>query len=158
MNAVLFSSARTQTGRDCWSTPQSLFDELHSEFSFDLDACATKWNAKVKRYYSPRINGLSQRWAGTVWMNPPYSQIPKWVRKAWISSLLGATVVGLLPARTDTRWWFDYVLKAKEIRFLKGRIRFGDGRGAAPFPSCVAVWETGYSGEPKVVWVSKYAR
>lgn len=134
--SVHFSSAT-----DLWSTPDSLFGELDREFHFSLDVCASPQNAKCKAYFTKAQNGLEQPWTGTCWMNPPYGRdIGRWVRKAHESSLNGATVVCLIPARTDTAWWHDYVTKADEVRFVRGRLRFGDAKNAAPFPSAIVVF------------------
>lgn len=134
---VHFSSAT-----DLWATPQRLFDELQSEFHFTLDVCAIAANAKCPHFYSPAEDGLVQPWTGVCWMNPPYGRaIGLWVAKAYRAALAGATVVALLPARTDTTWWHDYVVKAKDIRFLRGRIRFGEAKHSAPFPSTVVVFD-----------------
>lgn len=136
MDAVMYSRKT-----DLWETPQDLFDKLNTEFHFDLDVCALPENAKCDRYYTPEANGLVQVWDGVCWCNPPYGrQIWKWVRKAQISSFLGATVVMLLPARTDTRWFHDYILYRSEIRFLKGRLKFGGAKWSAPFPSMIVVF------------------
>ena len=124
-----------------WSTPQGLFDALDAEFHFTTDVCADASNAKCAHYFSPAQDGLRQRWEGTVWCNPPYgAEISRWVQKAFEASLYGATVVCLLPARTDTRWWHQYVLPFAEIRYLPGRQRFGEGGNSAPFPSAVVVF------------------
>lgn len=124
-----------------WATPQGLFDSLNLEFNFQLDVCATEENAKCPRFYSRKENGLLQPWVGVCFCNPPYgSQIRHWIQKAFQSSLEGATVVLLIPARTDTHYWHDYVTKASEIRFLKGRLRFGGSPNSAPFPSAVVVF------------------
>ena len=134
---MYFSSAT-----DLWATPQSLFDELNYEFHFTLDVCAIPDNAKCPMFYSPAEDGLSQPWTGVCWMNPPYGRaIGLWVARAYRAALTGATVVALLPARTDTTWWHDYVVKAKDIRFLRGRIRFGEAKYSAPFPSAVVVFD-----------------
>lgn len=134
MNKEVMFSSKT----DLWGTPQDLFDELDAEFHFDLDVCALPDNAKCKRYYTPEMDGLSQKWGGCCWCNPPYGrQIGKWVRKAAES---GTTVVMLLPARTDTKWFHDYILGKAEIRFLKGRLKFGGCNNSAPFPSMVVVF------------------
>jgi len=134
---VHFSSAT-----DLWATPQRLFDELHHEFKFTLDVCAIPENAKCPQFYSPAEDGLSQPWTGVCWMNPPYGRaIGLWVARAYRAALTGATVVALLPARTDTTWWHEYVVKAKDIRFLRGRIRFGEAKYSAPFPSAVVVFD-----------------
>lgn len=123
-----------------WSTPQDLFDALNAEFKFSLDVCATKELAKCKRFFSPEQDGLAQNWTGICWMNPPYgSEIPSWIEKASQSADSGATVVCLVPARTDTAWWWDFISYA-EVRFLRGRLRFGGASAGAPFPSAVVVF------------------
>lgn len=126
---------------DSWSTPQALFDELDREFGFTLDACALPDNAKCERYFTPEQDALRQSWEGVVFMNPPYGrEIGRWMAKAYASALLGkATVVCLVPARTDTGWWHDYCAKG-EMRFIRGRLRFGDGKKDAPFPSAIVVF------------------
>jgi len=125
-----------------WETPQELFDKLNAKFHFETDVCATSENAKCARYYTPEEDGLRQNWQGVCWMNPPYGrEVGKWVRKAYDSALQGdATIVCLLPSRTDTAWWHDYVLRAKlegfaDIRFLRGRLKFVGSKNSAPFPS-----------------------
>ncbi len=126
---------------DAWETPQALFDALDREFQFEVDVCATADNAKCARYFTPEQDGLRQRWEGTCWMNPPYgAEIGRWVQKAYESSLFGATVVCLLPARVDTRWWHQYVTLAAQIRYLPGRLRFGGAKHSAPFPSAIVVF------------------
>lgn len=132
---VMFSSATDQ-----WATPQSFFDNLNDEFHFETDVCALPENAKCLQYYTPEQNGLTQTWTGTCWMNPPYGRaISKWIQKAYESSIGGATVVCLVPARTDTAWWHDYCMKG-EIRFVRGRLRFGSAKTSAPFPSAVVIF------------------
>jgi phage N-6-adenine-methyltransferase len=126
---------------DMWETPQDLFDELDREFGFTLDVCAVKSNAKCPRFFSPLEDGLAQTWEGVCWCNPPYGRkIGKWVQKAFESARRGATVVMLVPARTDTAWWHDYIQGYAEIRFLRGRLKFGGGANSAPFPSAIAVF------------------
>lgn len=126
---------------DMWETPQDLFDNLDSEFHFTLDVCAVKENAKCKNFYSPEQDWLSQPWTGHVWCNPPYGrQIGKWVRRALFASAAGATVVMLLPARTDTKWFHEYIYHKAEIRFIRGRIKFNGVKGNAPFPSMVCIF------------------
>jgi phage N-6-adenine-methyltransferase len=133
---------------DMWSTPQALFDELDAEFGFTLDVCATKGNAKCRKFFTEADDGLAQEWRGTCWMNPPYGDaIVGWVRKAYESSLLGTVVVCLVPARVDTGWWWDYC-RHGQIRFLRGRLKFGDGANSAPFPSAVVV----FPHAPSVIW------
>lgn len=129
----LFSSAT-----DMWETPQNFFDELDKEFHFSCDVCATRENAKCAKFYTPEQDGLKQTWGGTLWMNPPYGrEIGKWVKKASESN---ATVVCLLPARTDTRWFHDYIYGKAEIRFVRGRLKFGGSKNSAPFPSMVVIF------------------
>ena len=133
--AVMFSSKKTE-----WETPQHLFNKLNDEFVFEVDVCATASNTKCEKYYNPEINGLQQEWKGVCWMNPPYGrEISKWIEKAYSESQKEATVVCLLPARTDTIWWHDYCLKG-EIRFIKGRLKFGNSKNSAPFPSAVVIF------------------
>ena len=135
INSGLFTS-----NTDMWATPQEFFNRLNEEFNFELDVCAIAENAKCEKYYSPEIDGLKQEWVGMVWMNPPYGRnIGEWVKKAYESSLKGATVVCLIPARTDTKYWHEYCMKG-EIRFVKGRLKFGDSKNSAPFPSAVVIF------------------
>lgn len=124
-----------------WATPQKFYNMLDSKFKFETDVCAIPENAKCENFYSPEQNGLKQDWKGTCWMNPPYGrEIVAWVEKAYISAKEnGATVVCLVPARVDTRWWHDYCAKG-EITFLKGRLKFGDSKNSAPFPSAIVVF------------------
>lgn len=141
--AVHYSSAT-----DEWATPQDLFDTLHAEFDFTLDVCALDSSAKCQHYFTPETDGLAQDWTGTCWMNPPYGDvIGQWVKKAHDSALEGATVVCLVPARVDTGWWWDFC-RHGEIRFLRGRLKFGGSPNSAPFPSAVVV----FGVEPRVVW------
>ena len=133
VNKGLFTS-----NTDLWATPQDFYDRLDQEFRFDLDVCALPENAKCARYFSPDDDGLKQEWNGTVWCNPPYGrQIGKWVEKAYKS---GCTVVMLLPARTDTGWFHDYIYGKAEIRFVRGRLKFGESKNGAPFPSIVVIY------------------
>lgn len=129
---------------DQWGTPQELFDELNAKYKFTLDVCASDWNHKCERYFDEAINGLEQDWSNEVcWMNPPYGrEISKWMAKAFESSRGGATVVCLVPARTDTRWWHDYAMRG-QIEFLRGRLKFESPTGtkdAAPFPSAIVLY------------------
>ena len=126
---------------DMWETPQDFFNNLDDEFHFTLDVCATPENAKCMKYYTPEQDGLCQMWDGICWCNPPYGrQIGKWVKKAYCSTFNGTTTVMLLPARTDTRWFHDYINKKAEIRFIKGRLKFGGSNNNAPFPSMVVIF------------------
>lgn len=127
---------------DDWGTPRELFAGLDHEFTFGLDACATADNAKCSRWYSIEDDGLTQPWHpfSPVWVNPPYGKgIGLWMEKAYQESRMGATVVALVPSRTDTAWWHDHVMRADEIRFIRGRVSFY-GRAPAPFPSAIVVW------------------
>ena len=118
-----------------WETPQWLFDH------FDLDVCATEKTAKVTKYYTKENDGLQNLWSDRNWMNPPYGrEVVKWVKKAYEESLRGNLTVCLLPARPDTRWWHDYVMKADVIHFVKGRLKFGNNNNSAPFPSCIVIF------------------
>ncbi|PTF10627.1 DNA N-6-adenine-methyltransferase [Staphylococcus devriesei] len=126
-----------------WATPQNLFDELNDEFNFTLDPCATDENAKCGKYFTIEDDGLSKDWSkDVVFMNPPYGrEIKKWIKKAYEESLNGATVVCLIPARTDTTYWHDFIFdKANDIRFLRGRLKFGNSKNSAPFPSAIVVY------------------
>ncbi len=142
LNAGLMSSNSHE-----WETPQGFFDILNAEFHFTLDAAASSVNAKCARYFTVADNALLCPWNGVVWCNPPYGRIiGKFVRRGWEMAQNGATVVMLIPARTDTRYWHEYVMKAAEIRFLRGRLYFTNNRrqsGGAPFPSAVIVFERG---------------
>ena len=122
-----------------------MYDALNAEFNFTLDPCADDKNHKCGKYYTKEQNGLNYSWGGEhVFCNPPYSEIDKWVRKAWEESAKYNTVVVLLiPARTDTRYFHDYIYHRSEIRFLKGRLKFGDSKNPAPFPSMIVVFRSG---------------
>ncbi len=136
--SVHFSSAT-----DLWSTPQDFFDKQNAIHGFTLDVCATADNAKCARYFTEADDGLAQPWHGVCWMNPPYGRtIGLWMRKAYESHLTGATVVCLVPSRTDTRWWHDYAMKG-QIEFIRGRLKFGDAKNSAPFPSALVVFSKG---------------
>tara|TARA_R110002020_G_C16193893_1_gene765728 strand:- start:506 stop:982 length:477 start_codon:yes stop_codon:yes gene_type:complete len=126
-----------------WVTPQYIFNELDKEFGFTLDPCASEENAKCDKYYTIDDDGLSQDWSkDVVFMNPPYGRdLIKWIKKAYDESLNGALVVCLIPSRTDTRYWHDFIFPHAEIRFLKGRLYFGDGRGRSPFPSAIVIFD-----------------
>ena len=132
--------------KDDWETPQALFDKLNNIYKFTLDPCATHENAKCEKYYTKEDNGLSKDWGGEiVFMNPPYGrEIGKWVKKAYEESLKGAIVVCLIPARPDTKYYHNYIFPyAKDIRFIKGRLKFDNGTGVfspAPFPSAIIVF------------------
>lgn len=141
----------TSSGEE-WGTPQTLFNRLNKEFNFTLDICASKENAKCPKYYTKEEDALKQEWGGVIWMNPPYGRkIGNWVKKAKEAATQGkATVVCLLPARTDTAWWHDYAMKANEIRLIRGRLKFGDGKGSAPFPSAIVVFKKGLTSPIRI--------
>ncbi len=130
-----------------WSTPQHFFDELNDEFKFTLDPCCTKETAKCKKFFTISDNGLDQDWSyDIVFMNPPYGrEIKHWIKKAHDEFLKGSKIVCLIPSRTDTKYWHDYIFplyyKGKiEIRFLKGRLKFGNSVNSAPFPSALIIY------------------
>lgn len=140
MNTDVMFSSRT----DNWATPTDLFNKLNEEFHFDLDPCANDENHKCDRYFTKEQDGLKQNWGGSrVFCNPPYGkEINKWVLKCSEESKKNNTlVVMLMPARTDTRWFHDYIYGKAEIRFLKGRLKFGESKNPAPFPSMIVVFK-----------------
>ena len=131
-----------------WGTPQDTFDRLNEEFHFTLDPCASHLNHKCEKYYTIKEDGLSKSWAGErVFMNPPYGNAASnWIAKAYFESQYAEIIVGLLPARTDTRWFHDYVYHKSEIRFIKGRLKFvgpNGTAGTATFPSMLVIWGGG---------------
>lgn len=143
---ALFSSKKMD-----WCTPQDLFDKLNHHFQFALDAAATQDNAKCNLYFTPETDGLRQSWdvGGAVFVNPPYGkEIGQWVEKAHEESQKGITIVMLIPARTDTRYFHKYIYGKAEMFFIQGRLRFvdekGKTKGSAPFPSMVVVYNRRY--------------
>ncbi len=144
MNTDVMFSSKDMT----WETPQEFFNEVNKEFNFNLDVCATDSTAKCDKYFTPEIDGLTKSWRGVCWMNPPYGrEIRDWVRKAHAEALSGNTIVALLPARTDTRWFHNYIYGFFEIRFIKGRLKFGNAKNSAPFPSMLVIFKDGYNEE-----------
>lgn len=138
LNSGMFTS-----NTDEWATPQDFFERLNEEFRFTLDVCATPENAKCKRFFTKEQDGLAQDWGKeTVWCNPPYGrEIWKWCKRCYEHSVGGGgTAVMLIHARTDTAWFHDYVYGKAEIRFVRGRLKFGGARWNAPFPSMVAIY------------------
>jgi phage N-6-adenine-methyltransferase len=137
-NNVHFSSQTNE-----WSTPQDFFDTLNTEFNFNLDVCANTENHKCPMWFNQEEDGLSKSWDNSrVFCNPPYGrEIGKWVKKA--SEAVGGVVVMLIPARTDTRYFHEYIYQKLnvEIRFLKGRLKFGGSKNSAPFPSMVVIFK-----------------
>lgn len=142
LNKSLFSSEKTD-----WCTPQQFFDKLNDEFHFVLDAAATYKTSKCEKCFTPNEDGLKQNWdvGGAVYCNPPYGkEIGLWVKKAYEEAQKGITIVMLIPARTDTKYFHEYIYHKAEIRFVKGRLKFTDEngipKGTAPFPSMVVIY------------------
>jgi phage N-6-adenine-methyltransferase len=150
--ALMFSKAS-----DEWSTPQNFYDALDAEFSFDYDAAASRENRRRVLYFGldhcdPKLRDALtvpwDEWGDSFWLNPPYSKCREFIAKAALEASNGCTVVCLVPSRTDTRWWHDYVWDRErhttrpgvEIRFIKGRLTFGGATAGAPFPSVVIVF------------------
>lgn len=137
----MLTSGLISSTTDEWATPQALFDTLNATFHFTLDPCATPENAKCAKFYTKEQDGLKQDWGGEViWCNPPYGrEIGKWIQKC--AEHRGVAVM-LIPARTDTRWWHSYIDKNPDahVYFIKGRLKFGDGKNPAPFPSAIVVY------------------
>lgn len=125
MNKIPMTSIRQD-----WRTPKAFYQALNAEFNFVYDPCPS----------NHKNDGLFLDWDGPAFINPPFKGIEKWVKKAYEESQLGKIMVMLIPSRTDTRWWHDYCMKADEIRFIKGRLQYGDCKKQAPFPSCIIVF------------------
>jgi site-specific DNA-methyltransferase (adenine-specific) len=141
----MISEALYSHGKNNWGTPQAFFDKLNEEFNFTIDLAAEEWSAKCQRFYTIEDNALRQDWGKERgFLNPPYGRkTGHWLRKAYESSLNGATIVLLLPARTDTKWFHRWILGKAEIRFVKGRLVFelpGKESVGAPFPSMVVIY------------------
>lgn len=145
INKGLFTS-----NTDNWATPQWFFDKLNEKHKFTLDVCASKTNNKCDKFFTLEDNGLKQSWKGeTCWMNPPYGkEIKYWIEKAYKEALLGTTIVMLLPARTDTKWFHEFIYEPYKkddgpiinIEFIKGRLKFGNSKNSAPFPSMIVTY------------------
>ena len=121
-----------------WETPQELFDELNKEFGFTVDVCANDKNHKCKKYYTELSDGLWYSWENeVVWCNPPYNNATEWIKKA-VNTYHCLTIM-LIPARTDTRWFHEYIYNKYEIRFIKGRLKFGNSLNNAPLPSMIII-------------------
>lgn len=147
VDPALFSSSS-----DEWETPQWLFDKLDQEYHFICDAAATPLNKKCDIYLT---DALSRRWIyKSIWVNPPYSKIGEFIKKAYNESCGGATVVCLLPSRTDTKWWHEFVMHSHEVMFIKGRLKFSGSKNSAPFPSCIVVFK-GYTEGPFISTIRK---
>jgi phage N-6-adenine-methyltransferase len=137
-DTVLFRS-----DSDEWETPRWLFDKLDKEFDFFMDAAASGDNKLCQVYCDKFLSALDRDWCKRTFLNPPYSQISAFIKKAYEESQKGATVVCLIPSRTDTVYWHSYVMKAIEIRFIKGRLKFSGSKNGAPFPSCIVIFKPG---------------
>jgi phage N-6-adenine-methyltransferase len=148
MNNIHFSSAT-----DEWPTPSDFFAELNRRYRFTLDPCATPENATCPTFFTREQDGLRQDWgAHRVFCNPPYGRvIGKWVRKCFEASQRGALVVLLVPARTDTRWFHNWVRGKADVEFIRGRLRFGDAKTGAPFPSMLAVYDLSLRNDTRPV-------
>ena len=140
----LTRAAYASSASDEWATPGDFFAVVEREFGpFDLDPCCTAESAKAPHFYTLADDGLAQTWGFRVWLNPPYSKISDWMAKAHATAAAGlGSVVCLVPARTDTRWFWRYALPAS-VLLLPGRLKFGDGRNSAPFPSALVVMRPG---------------
>lgn len=139
LNEGMFSGDRGD-----WETPQAFYDLVDAEFGFTLDAAASPENAKAPDFYTIEDDALSRLWQGTVWVNPPYGRgMDAWVRKGYEASRGGATVVMLIPARTDTGYWHEFCMKASEIRLIRGRLVFVGASENAPFPSALIIFRPG---------------
>lgn len=139
MNTSVMFSSKT----DQWETPQAVFDELNREFGFNLDPCADEENHKCERFFTAAEDGLKQDWGGyRVFCNPPYGRaLPAWVEKCYREGCKDNTLVVLLiPARTDTTYFHDFIQHRAEIRFIRGRLKFGNSKTGAPFPSMIVVF------------------
>lgn len=131
---MTFNRALLSSFKQDWKTPKKIYEELNKEFHFDFDPCPSdikvNWNN----------NGLSIDWGNSNFVNPPYKEINKWISKAYKEWKKGKTIVLLIPSRTDTKWWHEFIMQATEIRFIKGRLKFEGAKNSAPFPSCVVIF------------------
>ena len=138
-----------------WGTPPEIFEPLNKEFGFTVDVCAIEENAKCEKYFTPEMDGLRQSWANEVcWCNPPYgTSVVKWCKKALAETENGTTTILLIPCRTNTNWWHDFVMPFAEIRFLRGRVRFIQNgiqfTQAFPFPLSYVIYRAGKSFNKK---------
>ena len=160
MNTELMFSKKS----DMWATPQNFFDKVNQEFNFTLDVCAVEENAKCLSFFSPEDDGLSKEWSGVCWCNPPYSDTASWTRKCVTEAYRGVTTALLIPARTDTKYFQNDILRYSilnkdreeyaietELRFLPGRLKFGDGKNSAPFPSVLVIFRKKVNEKPLIV-------
>lgn len=130
---------------DEWYTPINFFKELDHEFNFTLDPCGCYESHLCKKYFDKFIDGMAQSWKDEiVFCNPPYSQVKQWVFKCWFENFYhNALVVLLIPARTDTKYFHQYIYNQPnvEIRFIKGRLKFSNSKNSAPFPSMLVIFK-----------------
>lgn len=143
VSKVLFSSINQN-----WRTPKVFYENLNKEFHFDFDPCPS----------NPITDGLNNEWGKSNFVNPPYRDIAKWIRKGYEEYLKGKTVVFLIPSRTDTKWWHEYVMQASEIRFIKGRLKFEGAKSSAPFPSCVVVFKSAIDKEKSDIKMAELSK
>lgn len=140
MNTEVMFSSKT----DNWSTPDSFYKLALEKYNINpiLDVCADSQNTRCKLFYTKKEDGLKQEWDKDFWMNPPYGRnIQHWIKKAYNSCVkYNVEGVMLLPARTDTKWFHDYIYNKSEIHFIKGRLKFGDSKNSAPFPSILVIY------------------
>lgn len=130
------------TSSDEWETPKDLFEKLNNRYHFLADVCASDLNHKCDKYFTKETDGLIQEWPKVCWCNPPYSNITAWVKKAYNEAQKGSIIVMLIPARTDTRWFHDYIymMYGVEVEFLKGRLKFSGSKWNAPSPSMIVTF------------------
>lgn len=126
MKKIPFTSASQD-----WRTPKTTYDGLNAEFGFKDDPCPS----------GSHIDGLNREWQSPAYVNPPFKDIAKWVAKAWEEYAKGKIVVMLIPSRTDTQWWHRFIMRATEIRFIQGRLKYEGAKFNAPFPSCVVIFK-----------------
>lgn len=150
----IFDRNKFESGKQEYETPTSIFNPLNTEFDFTIDVCADSNNKKVNAYYSIEDDALTKTWSGVCWMNPPFGEVKKWIKKAYEESRKdNCVVVCLIPAKTNTRWWHQYCMKS-EIRFIEGRPKFEGCEHGLPFPLAVVVMGTKYVGQFKAFKLS----
>jgi phage N-6-adenine-methyltransferase len=143
-----FDANRFKSTNQAGETPLELFNKINNEFHFTLDVCADDANHKVDKYFTEKENALIQDWGNNVcWMNPPYKNMKQWIVKAYQESLKGATVVCLVPSRTNTNWWHEYCMKG-EIRFIKGRPKFKGYKHGLPQPLSIVIFRPNQYKQP----------
>ena len=131
MNKINKFKGLSSSVRSAWKTPESLYTKLNDEFHFDFDPCPS----------NPTFDGLQIEWQECNFCNPPYGDlIGKWIAKGYLEWQKGKTVVFLIPSRTDTIYWHKFIMKADEIRFIEGRLKFSGYHNSAPFPSAIIVF------------------